>query len=201
MYLIICLVCDDEFKTIKDIFESQGFKPKIFDGSYNECRSLLLNSQNLSELNLLRFAEMKSQRYEIFCIAKRFKLQYGVIFSEKLEIIEPPSFNTKHDNPLIVIDGDIKADSILELIKAKKLKTSFANRKKISPSETYISDVKNIITKINKELKIESNNCFVIEAENQLAKMINLSPIELGKIEECYKTIISEKLKNKSNLS
>lgn len=155
---------------------------------FKEQKSYVEHNIKNDKSILLTRCFLKSQRYEIFCIARRFNKNFIIIFDytpcEENFFEEPCG---KYDQPTIGSN---------ELHKITELKSIQFNRKthvkKNTATSDYLLKVNELIEKINKEYEYSFH--FLKECENKVLKMINMHPIELNRFEDCYRKIIEQEI-------
>ncbi|KAM0678001.1 hypothetical protein BDAP_000125 [Binucleata daphniae] len=162
--------------------------------TYAEQKSNLLHHLHLANNLLVTNCFLKSQRYEIFCIAKRFNLSYCVIVDETetdFEAYEVPNARFVYDKPMY------NSATLHEINKIKTIKrNNKAHTKKIHVSSDYFVNVQQIIKTINKEF--ESKSYVLKECEQKLYNILQVNNVCIDEIETCYKKIIQNELENKN---
>ncbi|KAF7682906.1 hypothetical protein TCON_1882 [Astathelohania contejeani] len=190
-------------KIEKYIINNKLGNVKILEGEFKTIRSDLLNAPKDNTIFIINGSCLKSERYEMFCIARRFNTSYGVICVEHSDEIsdiddeEKPQKKNKYDNPLIFVNDEIDWNELMKILN-KNLVTNMAHKKKKSPSESYWMELRNTLKEINQEFNIEGSESVVKECENRIFKMVNSNPV--GNIGECYRTMLKDEFKKRGFL-
>ncbi|KAM0676188.1 hypothetical protein GVAV_000151 [Gurleya vavrai] len=153
-------------------------------------------TQNLpSDLNfVLPNCFLKSQRYEIYCLAKRFNTKFCILLADgQCDNILFEELNKKFifENPVFEIDS---LNEILELKNVKK-KSKAHVKQKIVGSD-YLTNIRIIVDRIN--LDYEKYRFMLKECEEKLMSLVQTDAIDLEKIDFCYKKIINDEIKIKN---
>lgn len=162
MSLYIIILPDEKLKNILNEFKEPYI---LHDKSFLENKSEILSKPNANHIFVNAY--LSSERYEYYCIAKRFRMKYGVMIeSDKAESLR------KHDIP------------INEL---KNYKKSTSTQKRIVSSD-FQSKLTMKIKELNKKYGVDSVN------EEVFMKIVNVAE-DLDNLEEIYEKIIIENKK------
>jgi len=146
-----------------------------------------LSNMDPNTAYIIENCDMKPQRYEIYCLAKRNETSYCILADEKLS-------TSKHDIPVFNVKENLPLKEILDCLEFR-LNCSVAHKKRIV-GPNYLMNLKQIINKINEEMP-KGSETILKDCENKIMRMIQLNPIELDGFEETYREIIKNELKNK----
>ncbi|EOB14687.1 hypothetical protein NBO_18g0014 [Nosema bombycis CQ1] len=145
-----------------------------------------LSNLNKSKLYILLNCDLKPYRYELYCLVKKQEDSYAILSSTKLS-------TAKHDNPcLIAGPKGIDIQKILDVFDST-LRCSTAHKKKII-SGNYVTRVKERINRINDDYD-SSFGVVLKDCETRIMRMINLNPIDLDEVENCYKIMVEKSIK------
>lgn len=123
---------------------------------------------------------MKSQRYEIHCLARRFNHPFYILLDTyKTDNYE--ELNGTNDKPVV-------CDYELEKLKDTNVSKMNKAHKKKTASGDYMQQVKRIVNGVNQRYSC----AFVREAEKKMFNMVNKSVIDIKDIEKVYESIIRE---------
>ncbi|KAG0438968.1 hypothetical protein DMUE_2760 [Dictyocoela muelleri] len=139
---------------------------------FQETRSKILTDPNKN--HIITDALLLSQRYEFYCIARRFQLNFGVIIES--DEAEPLG---KYDIPVTNLINFKPKKSI-----ANK-KTSIANKKKIIKSD-FQSKLREKVKKLNEKYGIDD------DFDHIFMKIVNVAD-DIENVESLYEKIILQK--------
>ncbi|AFM98615.1 hypothetical protein KMI_08g13120 [Encephalitozoon hellem] len=128
--------------------------------------------------------EMKPQRYEIYCLAKRNETSYCILADGELS-------SSKHDTPLFCVKERLPTKEILDCLEFK-LNCSVAHKKKVVGAN-YLMHLKKIINQVNEEMP-EGSRAVLKDCEDKIMRMVKLSPLDLDGIEKVYREIVQSEL-------
>ncbi|EJW01190.1 hypothetical protein EDEG_04066 [Edhazardia aedis USNM 41457] len=187
-------------KLIKDIQEIAPFV--IYDQKlYSELRSQIEININLPTNKLVVGCFMRSQRYELFCIARRYNIPFYIMLDStpcEFDYFEIPKTIYKYESSLIMSYHLKDLKEIFEKINTKKnpKKKNFAHKKKTAPTSNYITDVKSILKRVNENYSDYSYLHHI--CEEQFMSMISSDAINIEDVEMCYKKILVDEINNKT---
>lgn len=150
---------------LKELLKELTYDYTLHKTAFQQTRSKILADPNKN--HVITEALLRSQRYEYYCIARRFQLKFGVIIES--EDAEPPG---KYD---ILVDDLINFRS----------KKSIANRKKILKSDFH-SQLRDKIKVLNEKYGVED------DLDNVFMKIVNVAD-DLENLESLYEKLILEK--------
>lgn len=151
-------------------------------------RHFVETTANAHSVKVVTRCFLKSQRYEIYCLAKRFKLSFCIIHDS----VDNPDFEElggKYDQPVV---GD---DSLEEVLTVGKIgKENKAHKFIRAPSGDYLMQIKNIMSRVGGEV---ANYWFKEELEKRIFCIISKNPIGVGEFEKWYRKMIENEMKSK----
>lgn len=131
--------------------------------------------------------DMKPQRYEIYCLAKRNETSYCVLTDEKLSI-------PKYEMPVFDVGAGLPVEEILCCLESK-LSCSVAHRKRVVGSN-YMMQLKQIMNKVNEQMP-KGSEVILRDCENKIMRLQRLSPIDLDEFEDAYREIVQNELRSR----
>lgn len=132
---------------------------------------------------------LKSQRYEIYCIAKRFNQGFCIV-QDSVQHDDFEELTGNYDKPVI------NDDSLEEILNVKKVKSINKAHKFIrAPTSDYLTRVRKIMEEVGS--KIEGFWC-KDALEKKVFRMIGKNPIDVDQFEKWYKAMIINELSNKN---
>lgn len=161
--------------------------------TYAEQRSKLLQNLPSAKNLLLTCCFLKSQRYEIYCISKRYNMAYCVVLdgcATDFDAYEVPNPRFVYDKPMYTIDT-LQSISKLQAVKHNNK----AHTKKAHVSSDYFLQVQQIVQETNKERMHKSY--ILKECEQKLYNILQINNLCIDKVRECYKQIIQNEIESK----
>lgn len=162
---------------------SAHFRVVHLDDEFRVIRSKLSN-MDPSTAYIVENCDMRPQRYEIYCLAKRNETSYCILADEELS-------SAKHDSPVFCINEELPAREILECLELK-LNCSAAHRKRVV-GPNYLMHLKKIINHVNGGMPAGSS-AVLKDCEDRILRMAKLNPIDLDVLEETYREIVRNEL-------
>ncbi|ADM11849.1 uncharacterized protein Eint_070860 [Encephalitozoon intestinalis ATCC 50506] len=162
---------------------SAHFRVVHLDDEFRVIRSKLSN-MDPDTAYIVENCEMKPQRYEIYCLAKRNETSYCILADGELS-------SSKHDAPIFYAKESLPTKEILDCLELK-LNCSAAHKKKIV-GPNYLMDLKKIINQVNNEMP-EGSRPVLKDCEDKILRMIKLNPMELDGLEGVYREIVRSEL-------
>ncbi|KMV65815.1 hypothetical protein M970_070870 [Encephalitozoon cuniculi EcunIII-L] len=162
---------------------SMHFRVVHLDGEFKVIRSKLSN-MDPNTAYIVENCEMKPQRYEIYCLARRNETSYCILTDGEL-------LSSKHDTPVFYVKERLPIKEILDSLEFK-LNCSIAHRKKVVGSN-YLMSLKKIMNQVNTEMP-EGSRAILKDCEDRILRMMKLNPMELDGVEEAYREIVRSEL-------
>lgn len=187
--MAIIIFCGDKkrHEKIGSLLEMlEGYPTQVCESSYRDIRSKI--QKHIHCINILNYNYLKSERYELYLVAKRYGVPYCVInFPE--EDPEGASEKNRYDNPYV--EGDMIEKVWLEKVLGGELKESIVHKKTVFSSD-YLSNVKRIIEKVNTK---HGNLFFFCELEKRMIKLLQTSPETLCDVEKSYEKLVVDEIR------
>lgn len=146
-----------------------------------------LSNMDPNTAYIIENCEMKPQRYEIYCLAKRNETSYCILADEGLS-------KSKHDTPVFNIKERLPVKEILDSMELR-LNCSAAHKKKIVGPD-YLMQLKQIINKVNEEMP-KGAEAILRDCEGKIIRIAQLNPVKLDGVEEAYREIVQSELRNR----
>lgn len=158
---------------------SAHFRVVHLDDEFRIIRSKLSN-MDPGTAYIVENCEMKPQRYEIYCLAKRNETSYCILADGELS-------SSKHDAPVFYVKERLPTKEILDCLEFK-LNCSVAHKKKVV-GPNYLMHLKKIINQVNDEMP-EGSRPVLKDCEDKILRMVRLNPLDLDGLEELYREIV-----------
>lgn len=185
--MAIVIYCGKEERNSKvqsllDMLE--GATVKMYTDGYRDVKAKV--HKTIRHVNILNNNFMKSERYELYLISKRYGVPYCVI-NFPTNDVEGACAKNRYDNPYI--EGDKLDENWLHRVLGTQRSGSVAHRKVVVDAE-YLSDVKKIIEAINRK---HGSLFFFEEVERKMMRLLQSNPFKLDEIASSYeKLVVSE---------
>lgn len=158
----------------------------VHRGRYRDICSQVQKS--IKKINIVSANLLKSERYELYLIAKRYGKPYCVISVSTAQDLERASPKNRYDNPYIEWSC-ITQDWICCILQADVAKSE-AHRSLIVDAQ-YLSEVKNIIQRINQK---HGNLFFFGEIERKVLRLLQCNPASPSEVERSYEQLILKEI-------
>jgi hypothetical protein len=168
---------------------SERFSVVHLSGEYRTIRSRLSNMDS-DTAYLVENCDLKPQRYEIFCLARRNETGYCVLSDAELSA-------SKQDFPLFNVSSGLPMDAILECLRSSLICGAAHKRRSTAPN--YLMKIKQVVNRVNERMprgsEIVLNDC-----ESRLMRMAQVNGMELDGLEESYARMVESELRNRGFL-
>lgn len=148
---------------------------------FAEQRHITQTTANTNSHKVLTRCFLKSQRYEIYCIAKRFNLTFCIIV-DSVENCDFEKLGGKYDKPAI------NDDNLKEVLKINHVKKANKSHKFVrAPTCDYLSQVSIIMKRVGDEIE---GYWFKSEVERRVFGLIGKNHIGLEEFEGWYRQMV-----------
>ncbi|TBU05541.1 hypothetical protein CWI39_0460p0010 [Hamiltosporidium magnivora] len=188
----------------------------ILDGTFLEIKSKLLSLVDCKKIFILNGAFYKSERYEFYCISRRFNTSFLIVhIPDKTINYEVTQFTSSFDGPVIDIEHDSQyLDTIVKYMN-KNLKSTRAhtsnmtrNNQTLNVSKEESRDpscndyLKNVQLAINEIRSTYSDQSFVYKevldaCETVTIRLVSLNPKTIEDVKYFYSKMVVNELKLK----
>lgn len=162
---------------------------EVHRGRYRDVYSKV--QKNIKKVNIVSANLLKSERYELYLVAKRYGRPYCVISVSATQDPESASPKNRYDNPYIEWSC-LTRDWICSILQADIAKSE-AHRNIIVNAQ-YLSEVKNVIQKINQK---HGNLFFFGEIERKVLRLLQCNPASLSDVERSYEQLILKEMRDR----
>lgn len=146
----------------------------------------------IQKVNILTYNFIKSERYELYLISKRYGVPFCVI-SEESNDKECPKATNRYDNPFCSISS-LSQHWVDEVLK-KQIKKSLAH-KKLVLNANYITMVKQMIEEVN---NLNGNKFYFYDLECAMMKLVESNPKPIDEIRTSYETILANEMNKRGD--
>ncbi|KAL0265742.1 UNVERIFIED_CONTAM: hypothetical protein PYX00_011457 [Menopon gallinae] len=166
-----------------------GSLVEVHSGRHRDIRSRIQKS--IKKVNIVNANLLKSERYELYLVARRYGRPYCVVCVPALEDPEGASARNRYDNPYIEW-GCLTQDWLCRVLQADVARSE-AHRNIIVNAQ-YLSDVKAAIERVNER---HGNLFFFAEVERKVLRLLRGNPAELAEVEKGYERLILKEMQNR----
>lgn len=190
MAIIVFCGSDSRDNKISTLLEMLGdTQVEVYKGRYRDVQSKIQKS--IKKTNIISANFLKSERYELYLVAKRYGRPYCVINVPATQDPEGASAKNRYDNPYIEWDY-LTQDWLHRVLKADVARSE-AHRTTIINAQ-YLSNVKNIIEKVNQR---HGSLFFFEDVERKVLRLLQNNPAKLSEVERSYEQLILKEMQGR----
>lgn len=190
MAIIVFCGSDCRDTKIAALLELIGDKQVVVHkGRYRDVCSRVQKS--IKKINVVSANLLKSERYELYLVAKRYGRPYCVISVSATQDPESASPKNRYDNPYIEWSC-LTQDWICCVLQADVAKSE-AHRNIIVDAQ-YLSDVKHAIQRINQK---HGGLFFFGEIERKVLRLLQSNPASLSEVERSYEQLVLKEMQDR----